>query len=261
MKPPRASVVIRRLAIAATMLAMATPAAGAQQDQPCTEDAMIVFDASGSMAAATGDNLGLRRIDDVRSALGRILPRVAPRRRIGLVTYGPGPRNACDNAFLNLLPRANAARQILERVAALKPDGKTPLTRAVHLAADVLDFRSRPATIVLLTDGEETCGASACALADMLKSDGARTTVHVISYRIASAIGTDGVFASRCLADTTGGIYAQTNSADEVAKALEEMLACPMISDADRSTTLAAGPRATSRSAATCRETPLGSCR
>ena len=42
--------------------------AHAQQSQPCTEDAMLVFDASKSMAAAAGDNTGLRRIDSVRTA-------------------------------------------------------------------------------------------------------------------------------------------------------------------------------------------------
>ena len=114
----------------------------------------------------------------------------------------------------------------------MKPDGKTPLTRAVHMAANALDYRNRPATIVLLTDGEETCGGSPCALAKLLKAEGARTTVHVISYRIASAVGSEGVFASRCLADETGGLYVAANTADEVAAALETALACPMVSEA-----------------------------
>ena len=105
----------------------------------------------------------------------------------GLITYGPGSRPACVNVSLELRPAPNAAPQIMSRVDRLKPDGKTPLTRAVRMAADALDYRNRPGTIVLLTDGEETCGASPCALAKTLKADGAHTTVHVISYRIASA--------------------------------------------------------------------------
>jgi Ca-activated chloride channel family protein len=120
----------------------------------------------------------------------------------------------------------------MSRLESLKPDGKTPLTRAVRMAADALDYRNRPATIVLLTDGEETCGGGPCALARLLKAEGARTTVHVISYRIASAVGSDGVFASRCLADETGGLYVAADTVDEVAAALETALACPMISEA-----------------------------
>jgi Ca-activated chloride channel homolog len=204
----------------------------AQQRQPCTEDAMLVFDASKSMAAASGDNTGLRRIDSVRTALARILPRVSPKRRLGLITYGPGSRPACVNVSLELRPAPNAAAQIMSRVDRLKPDGKTPLTRAVRMAADALDYRNRPGTIVLLTDGEETCGASPCDLAKTLKADGAHTTVHVISYRIASAVGSDGVFASRCLADETGGLYVAADTIDEVTAALETALACPVVSEA-----------------------------
>jgi Ca-activated chloride channel homolog len=205
--------------------------AHAEGAQPCTEDAMIIFDASKSMQAAAGDNTGLRRIDAVRTALSRVLPRVSPKRPLGLITYGPGSRPACDNVSLELRPALNAGEKIQTRVDALKPDGRTPLSRSVRRAADVLDFRNRPGTIVLLTDGEETCGGDPCALARDLKRDGVRMTVHVISYHISSSIGTDGVFESRCLADETGGTYADTNTVEEVTQALESALACPMVSD------------------------------
>ncbi|MEI9901019.1 MAG: hypothetical protein WDN31_13765 [Hyphomicrobium sp.] len=58
--------------------------------------------------------------------------------------------------------------------------------------------------------------------------------MHVISYHIASAIGSEGIFASRCLADETGGIYAATDTIEEVAAALETALACPQVSEAGR---------------------------
>jgi Ca-activated chloride channel family protein len=205
--------------------------ASAEGPQPCTEDAMIVFDASKSMQASAGDNAGLRRIDAVRTALSRVLPRVAPKRPLGLITYGPGSRAACDNVSLELRPALNAGEKIQSRVDALKPDGRTPLSRSVRRAADVLDFRNRPGTIVLLTDGEETCGGDPCALARDLKQNGVRTTVHVISYHISSSIGTEGVFVSRCLADETGGTYADTNTLEEVTRVLEAALACPLISE------------------------------
>lgn len=218
--------------LSASIMLLCLLAVDASGQQPCTEDAIIVFDASKSMAAAAGDNTGLRRIDSVRNALARILPRVALKRRLGLVIYGPGSRPACVNVSLALRPAANAAARIMAQLDQLKPDGRTPLTRGVKTAAEALRYRERPATIVLLTDGEETCGEAPCALAKALKTEGARTTVHVISYHIASAVGSDGVFASRCLADETGGLYAATDTVDEVAAALETVLACPMISEA-----------------------------
>jgi Ca-activated chloride channel family protein len=192
---------------------------------------MLVFDASQSMAAADGDNAGLRRIDSVRSALAKILPRVAPRRRLGLISYGPGGLPACANIRLQLRPHLDAAKKIQGLVNELKPAGRTPLTRAVRSAAEALGHRDRPATIVLLTDGEETCSGAPCELARALKREGAGLTVHVISYRIKDSLGSDGVFESRCLADETGGLYVATETADELAAALEKVFACPFISD------------------------------
>ena len=221
-----------RLGAALVALIAGCAGAAAQSKQPCLDDAMIVFDASKSMAASIGDEKGLRRIDVVRSALADVLPRVAPRRRMGLITYGPGTRDACSNVFLQLKPMSNAATKIMSRVDALKPEGRTPLTRAVRGAAEVLDFRNKAATIIVLTDGEETCGADPCALARELKREGAGTVVHVISYEIASAVGSDGEFVSRCFADETGGTYVDTKTIDQVRNALETALSCPLISDA-----------------------------
>jgi Ca-activated chloride channel family protein len=223
----------RRLLLLALPLALVcAPAAPAQERSSCAEDAMLVFDASRSMAAADVSNAGLRRIDSVRAALARILPKVAPKRRLGLVTYGPGGAAACTNTTLALLPTLNAADRILDGVNRLEPAGRTPLTRAVKMAADLLNYGERPATIVLLTDGEETCGGAPCALAKALEANGAGMTVHVVSYRIADSLGSDAIFEARCLADETGGLYVGTETADELAAALEKVLACPLVSRA-----------------------------
>src|SRR4026208_475585 len=83
--------------VAAALLALfAGPAAAQTADEtrmPCTEDAMIVFDASGSMAGNTVQGLfsDITRIDEVRKALGQVLPGITKFRKIGLITYGPGP--------------------------------------------------------------------------------------------------------------------------------------------------------------------------
>ena len=50
----------------------------------------------------------------------------------------------------------------MKEVKPLVPTGKTPLTTAVEQAAQVLDYRNKPGVVVLVTDGEETCGRSPC---------------------------------------------------------------------------------------------------
>jgi Ca-activated chloride channel family protein len=57
-------------------------------------------------------------------------------------------------------------------------------------------------------------------------------TVHVVSYRIRDSLGSEGVFEAQCLAGETGGLYVATETADEVAAALEKAFACPLVSEA-----------------------------
>ena len=108
----------RKAIIALMLVAVSSTVRGAEEaSKPCTEDAMIVFDASGSMAGSLAEGIGakIRRIDEVRKALAQVLPNVAHFRRIGLVTYGPGPHQQC-NVELKLRPRTNAAKPIMEIV-------------------------------------------------------------------------------------------------------------------------------------------------
>jgi len=68
------------------------------QPSPCNEDAMIVFDASGSMAGNVGQGIGttIPRIDEARHALAEVLPSATKFRRVGLITFGPGPYQQCN---------------------------------------------------------------------------------------------------------------------------------------------------------------------
>jgi Ca-activated chloride channel homolog len=67
-------------------LALAGPARAEEERAPCTEDAMLVFDASGSMSGngwgyGSENPTAVSRIDKVRSALARILPSITRYRR------------------------------------------------------------------------------------------------------------------------------------------------------------------------------------
>lgn len=206
-----------------------------KKPSPCTEDAMIVFDASGSMSGnqVLGIPNSRARIDEVRAALAEVLPTAAAHRRIGLITYGPGPYNQC-NVKLEFAPTADAAKAIMRTVNSLVPAGKTPLTSAVEQAAEVLNYRSKPGVIVVVTDGEETCGRSPCALAKQLRLTADQLTVHVIAFRYEgfSWTGGDSVMELMCLAHENKGVFAKANTEGELIDALQKTLDCPMVSEA-----------------------------
>jgi Ca-activated chloride channel homolog len=193
---------------------------------------MIVFDASGSMAGVVGGGIAtsVTRIDEVRSALAAVLPSATRFRRVGLISYGPGPYMQC-NVHLDFAPMANAAEAIMHAVNGLTPAGKTPLTSAVAQAADVLDYRAKPGLIVLITDGEETCGGSPCALAKQLHDEAMQLAVHIISYRNKGYSWTgESVLDMMCLAEQNNGLFISADSKQELIEALEKTLDCPIIS-------------------------------
>lgn len=214
-----------------------TPRAETPTPAPCTEDAMLIFDASGSMSGngwgyGSENPTAVSRIDKVRSALTKILPRITRFRRVGLITYGPGPYNQC-NVERHFPPVENAAGRIRATVNALVPAGRTPLTSAVAQAAEVLDFRKKPGVIVLLTDGEETCGGLPCDLGKQLHDEAVQLTIHVIGLRVAGYTwtGESSVYEIKCMVERNGGIYIPVESEEELIDALEKTLGCPMITE------------------------------
>ncbi len=219
----------RELALAAAALGLSLSPALGDPTPPCKLDAMLVFDASGSMAG-TDMNSVAPHIDKVRRALAHVLPNVAPVRDLVLIVYGPGAHaDRCENIDLRLRPAAHSAEEIMAEVDNTIPAGQTPLAASVREAADVLDFRDRPAEIVVLTDGEETCRGDPCALARSLKAEGRELTIHVVGFRPRGTPSLDAPLTSRCLADETGGQYISTETEDELTKALEKTLGCPFI--------------------------------
>jgi Ca-activated chloride channel homolog len=230
------SFVFRICRIAVILVAFGGPAALRAEEgkvAPCRDDAMIVFDASGSMSG--NQTLGIPnskpRIDEARWALAQVLPSATRFRRIGLVTYGPGPYNQC-NVKLDLKPTPNAVSLIMRVLNGLVPAGKTPLTLGVEKAAEALDYRNRPGVIVVVTDGEETCGGSPCDLAKQLHDAAEQLTVHAIGFRYEAFSWTGGnpVGDLRCLAEQNNGLYIKANNEAQLVEALKKTLDCPMIS-------------------------------
>ena len=205
----------------------------------CTDDAMLVFDASSSMSAVTASPDVPTRIVEARAALRDALPSVAPYRRIGLMVYGPGETTGCSHISLHFAPMENAADQIIADIEAVAPDGSTALTWAVQAAVELLMQDADKGTIVLVTDGEETCGARTCEIAMGIGAQSPDMTVHVIGFRMratylsrdysnfSSQNGGDPVGAE-CLAAHTGGLYVTATTIDELVAALRETLGCAL---------------------------------
>lgn len=221
----------RRLAwslAAAASLAAGPLNADSKSGLDCKTDAMIVFDASGSMAMVAQD--GVKRIDMARRALTEVLPEITLGRRAGLLTYS-GVSNLqmparCEGIAIRVPPMVNAAPAIIEALNNIGPAGLTPLTAAVEQAAIALKATEKRGVIVLVTDGIETCNRSPCGLARQLRATAKGLIVHVIGF----FLGPDQAVHVACLADETGGLYVPAQSFEEMRRALRAVMRCNDIS-------------------------------
>lgn len=201
----------------------------------CFDDAMLVFDGSLSMVESGFDINGLPKIVEGRRAVAKVAPEAAQYRQLGLVTYGPGGPTDCYGVRLHFEPLPNAGAAVADAVNALEPDGSTPLAAAVQVAVDALG--SGGGTVVVVTDGDDTCGGMPCALAQDLKARG-DIRVHVIGFNVRGAFqewqSLDpndffvGESKARCLADITGGEYVGAESLDALIAALRDTISCPL---------------------------------
>ncbi|WP_375174773.1 VWA domain-containing protein [Pseudooceanicola sp.] len=220
----------------AALLACTAPALHATGD--CASDAMLVFDGSGSMVEFGFDFQQVTRIAEARQAIARAMPQVAPYRRVGLLIYGPNTGDSCSGIDIRFGPRPDAAQPIIDAVEALSPGGLTPLANSVRSAAEVLDHRNRPGVVVVVTDGNETCGGRPCETAAVLAGEARDLTIHVIGFRAVVDFWTwnnpeqeadlrDDTVA-RCLADMSGGLYVKADTVEELVEALNATLGCPI---------------------------------
>lgn len=172
--------IISKIVLAGCGLLLASTVGNAQNSSAnCTDDAMLVFDGSGSMAAVRHNGLARPRIEEARKAIEKSIPQVTPFRKMGLVIFGPGPEDSCSNIDLRFKPQSDAAPRIIADVNGLSPIGETPLTDAVKIAVDALDVRNKPGVVVLLTDGRESCRRDPCVLASQLAAE--KTSRYMLS--------------------------------------------------------------------------------
>jgi Ca-activated chloride channel family protein len=179
---------------------------------------IIVLDASGSMWAQID---GKPKLEIARESLRTVLQSVPADDEIGFMAYGHRTKGSCDDIELIVPPQAGSASAISAAADSMKFLGKTPLTAAVKQAAEALKYTEDKATVVLITDGLETCGGDPCALGKELKESGVDFTADVVGFGLTADEGKQ----IACLAENTGGKYIQASDEKALQGALVETVA------------------------------------
>lgn len=197
------------LMLGSTMIAHAQNAASAEKD------AILILDASGSM---WGQIDGVNKIVIAKDVVESLVQGLPESQRIGMVAYGHRRKGDCSD--IETIADVGADREaVIKQIRNLSPKGKTPLTKSVEHAANELDYTVNAASVILVSDGLETCDADPCALARLLEEKGLDFTVHVVGFDVTE----DEREGLVCIAEETGGEFLPADNADELADALSQV--------------------------------------
>ncbi|TYB88404.1 VWA domain-containing protein [Oceaniovalibus sp. ACAM 378] len=190
-------------------IACAAPASAA-------DDVVIVYDASGSM---WGQIDGVSKIEIARDVLAGLVDEWDAGTNLGLVAYGHRSQGDCTDIETLISPAPLDRASFIDTVNGIRPVGKTPISASVQHAADLLSYRDNSATVILISDGVETCNADPCALAAQLAKQGVKFTAHVVGFDLE-----DAAHASlSCIAENTGGVFVPAGNAAELHDALDQV--------------------------------------
>lgn len=175
---------------------------------------MVILDASGSM---WGQVDGVNKIVIAKDVLADMINDLPDDQQIGLVAYGHREKGDCNDVeeLFPLGPIDKAA--MVARIGKINPRGKTPISRSVRMTAESLTDVGGESTILLVSDGKETCDDDPCALVKALKESGSTFKLHVIGFDVTE----EETAQLQCMAEAGGGEYYSAGNADEFRMATE----------------------------------------
>ena len=208
------------MVMAAASLWLATDHPSYAEQPSGQSNVMFILDASNSM---WGQIEGRSKIEVAKNVLSDMVGELPASTNVGLVAYGHGfdhkEKNCSDIALLAGYDSAASGR-FVPLLNDITPRGQTPIAAALERSVDwvAADGVERP-TVVLITDGIESCDGDPCAAAGKLAAAGVSTTIHVVGYDLRQ----DQRAAVDCISSIGGGKYFDARDTRQLRSALDQV--------------------------------------
>lgn len=230
----------------------------AQQSTPPPPSIAIILDASGSMQALIGS--GQSRLAVAKEAIISVASELPSDAVTTLWVYGhrlsqADPTASCQDIQQVIPLGAVNVQAYQDAITSLNAIGYTPIATTLQLAADSLP-PGREKLIILMSDGEESCGGDPCAVAQTLEASGIDIQVNTIGI----AADTQTRAQLECIANATGGSYFDAQNASAVVESLHQASApvlAPPTSTPAPTATSTPEPTLTFSAVPTITDTPL----
>ncbi|MGW0666757.1 VWA domain-containing protein [Streptomyces sp. NPDC002746] len=205
-------------------LGSALPAAADETPTKASPKVELVLDVSGSMR--TRDIDGQSRMTAAKQAFNEVLDAVPEQVQLGIRTLGadyPGDdrKVGCKDTKA-LYPVGPLDRtEAKTAVATLAPTGWTPIGPALLGAADDLEGGDSTRRIVLISDGEDTCGPlDPCEVARDIAARGIHLVIDTLGLVPNEKIRKQ----LTCIAEATGGTYTAVQHTDELSGRVTQLV-------------------------------------
>ncbi|MBW2640689.1 MAG: VWA domain-containing protein, partial [Deltaproteobacteria bacterium] len=182
---------------------------------------MFILDASGSMWGQVEGKAKIAIAKEVLTGLIQDLPIDAV---VGLVAYGHRRKGDCNDVEELIALGPLDKEKTVARIQGLNAKGKTPISRSVRLTAERIKHLEDQTTIILISDGKETCDPDPCGLVKELKAEGIKFVMHVIGFDVTEEEREQ----LECMAKAGGGKYYTAGNAGEFLAAAREVVEAPV---------------------------------
>lgn len=185
------------------------------------ENIELILDASNSM---WGQIQGRSKIEIAREVLAKLVSGLPDKINVGLRVYGHRyklkDRRACkDSELIVQIGKLNKDKMI-KIVNRIIPRGKTPLVHSILQTP--VDFKNiGKGTVILISDGIESCNGDINSVASVLKKSGLDLKVHIIGFDIKEQQARKQL---EMIAESTGGRYLDAKNSRELLSSLEKTL-------------------------------------
>jgi len=176
---------------------------------------LFILDGSGSM---WGQVEGRAKIDIARQVLGDLTARLPADVQAGLLVYGHNRKDDCDDIEL-VAPLGSDHAAIGSALKGINPKGMTPITGALHRAVENFRTQEGASSIVVVSDGKETCGGDPCSAAREAIATGISLRIHVIGFDVTP----EETQQLTCIAEEGNGKYFAAANAEQLVSALAEV--------------------------------------
>jgi len=179
----------------------------------------VILDASGSMLLRIGKQ---SRIDIAKQTLSKLTTSILPAGTpFALRVFGREVDSCQTDLDIALGPLEPAAVAAKIDALKVKSRARTPIGASLERVAEDLAAAKGERLVILLTDGEETCGGDAAAAIAKLRKDGAATRINIVGFAIDDK-RLEATF--RHLAESGNGSYFNARDAAGLDNALAQAL-------------------------------------